>query len=386
MTILWVDLVSEMGGAQHSLLEVCTALSAEGVEVAAAVPYGPLYDRLTAAGVKVFPVSPVRATKHGWGLFTTTAKLLRAPSTVSQIIRCVKPDIIHANSLPAFLAASHTGTSIPVIWHVRDLRLPTLVAREAAKRAARIIAASEAIDEYLVDIISPRLLGNIRVIRNGIDPARFSSTDKAAARKRFNLPADVPVVGMIAHLIPWKRHDAFIHAAAAIHQQRPNVHFAIVGRDLFREHTRWVSQLDAQIQQAGLGTSFHWIKDTDQAQDILPAFDLFLHPALNEPFGRVICEAMAAKVPVIAAESGGPASTIEHNVSGILIQDGDPQRMAQEALALLADPSRAAALAAGGHTRVLHQFSTRRVCEQLEKEYRSLIASLFVRNTGMDDE
>lgn len=376
MTVLWIDLTSEMGGAQHSMLEVCSALPAEGVEVVAAVPHGPLFERLTAAGIKVFPVSTVRATKHGWGLFITTAKLLRAPSTILQIIRGVKPDIIHTNSLPAFLAASRTGTSIPVLWHVRDLRLPTLVAHEAAKNAALIIAASEAIDEHLVEIISPRILGRIRVIRNGIDPASYTSADKAAARQPFGLPQNVPVIGMIAHLIPWKRHDVFIQAAAAIHQQRPDAHFAIVGRDLFHEHPRWSAQLEAQVQQAGLGACFHWIKDSDAPHDILPAFDLLLHPALNEPFGRVICEAMAAQVPVIAAESGGPGDIIEHGTSGILVRDGDPQRMAEESLSLLADPARAARLAAGGRTRVLQSFTTSHVCKQLAKEYSALLASI----------
>jgi glycosyltransferase involved in cell wall biosynthesis len=346
------------------------------VEVVAAVPHGPLFDRLTAAGLKVFPVSAVRATKRGLGLFTTTAKLLRAPGTVLQIIRNVKPDIIHANSLPAFIAASRTGTGVPLVWHVRDLQLPALVAHEAAKKADRIIAASEAIDEHLVDILSPRILGHIRVIRNGIDPSCFAVADKATARQRFNLPQKAPVIGMIAHLIPWKRHDAFIQAAAVILQQRPDAHFVVVGRDLFRENTRWVAQLEAQVKQAGLDTCFHWIKDSDAPQEILPAFDLLLHPALNEPFGRVICEAMAAQVPVIAAESGGPFTIIEQRVSGILVRDGDPQRMAEEALALLADPARAARLAEAGRKRVLDHFTTRHVCKKLVKEYRSLLASI----------
>lgn len=386
MTVLWIDLVSELGGAQHSMSELCSALSSAGVDVVAAAPYGPLFDRLTAAGLKVFPVSPIRARKRGWGLFTTAAKLLRAPSTVSQIIRTVKPDIIHTNSLPAFLAASHTGTSIPVIWHVRDLRLPTLVAREAAKKAARIIAASEAIDEYLVDFLSPRILGRIRIIRNGIDPTRFWPADKDAARKRFGLPQNVPVIGMIAHLIPWKRQDAFIQAAAAIHQQKPDAHFVIVGRDLFHENNRWVSQLETQVQQTGVGSCFHWIKDLDTSHEVLPAFDLFLHPALNEPFGRVICEAMAAGVPVISAESGGPVNIIEQRVSGILVREGDPQLMAEESLALLANPAGAARLAKAGRARVLSQFTTQHVCEQLEKEYRALLASVYVRDAAADDE
>ena len=382
MTVLWIDLISELGGAQHSLYEVCTTLPKKGVDVVAAVPYGPLFERLTAAGIKVFPVSAVRAKKHGWGFFVTTAKLLRAPGTVLQIIRAVKPNIIHTNSLTAFLAASQTQTAIPVIWHVRDLRMPEIIARDAAKKAARIIAVSEAVDEYLVDILSPRILGRIRVIRNGIDTSRFALTDKAAARTRFGLPPSAPVIGMIAHLIPWKRHDAFIEAADAIHRQRPDAHFVAVGRDLFHEHARLLSGLEGQVAKAGLTPCFHWIRDLDASEEILPAFDVLLHPALREPFGRVLCEAMAAGVPIVAAESGGSAALIEQHVSGILVRDGNPQQMAKETLALLADPPRAADMVAAGQRFVQKQHTTSRVCEQLEKEYRSLLTSLTVH----DDE
>ena len=375
MKVLWVDLVSEMGGAQRSLLELCTTLPACGIECLAAVPHGPLFDRLKAAGTTVFPVQTVRATRRGWGLFTTTAKLLKAPSTVSQIVRTVKPDLIHANSLPAFMAAGHVGAKAPLIWHVRDLRLPTLLARDASKRAARIIAASDAVDEYLVDILSPRLLGRIRVIRNGIDDACFKPGDKASARRKFGLPEAGPVIGMIAHLIPWKRHDAFIEAAAAIGEKRPDATFVAVGKDLFNENKKWIAQLEKEVAQRGLTARFRWIKDLDSAEALLPAFDLLLHPALREPFGRVICEAMVSRVPVIAASSGGPATIIKNGVSGILVPGGAPDLMAQEALALLADPARAAKIAEAGRSRVLEQFTTRHVCEQLGREYQAALAA-----------
>lgn len=385
MTILWVDLISEMGGAQRSMLELCTALPDFGVTVAAAVPHGPLFDHLKAAGITVFPVLPIRATKRGWGFFTTTAKLLKAPSSVSQIIRTVKPDIIHANSLPAFVATARATPKAPHFWHVRDVRLPTLLARDASKRATRIIAASEAVDEYLVDILSPRLLGRIRVIRNGIDANRFKPEDKAKARQRYGLPLAGPVIGMIAHLIPWKRHDAFIQAAALIQAKHPDATFVLVGKDLFDENRKWVAQLERLVEANRLRDRFRWIKDLDSCETILPAFDLLLHPALQEPFGRVICEAMVSQVPVIAAKSGGPATIIDDGVSGLLVQDGDPQGLADAALALLADPVRAAKIADAGHCRVLEQFTTRHVCEQLVREYRAAIVSETTRHDSDDD-
>jgi glycosyltransferase involved in cell wall biosynthesis len=385
MRVLWIDLVSEWGGAQHSLYEVCTTLPKLGCETFAAVPYGPLFDRLKAAGITVFPISSVRANRHGWSFFTTTAKLLRAPSTAAQIIRAVNPDIVHTNSLPAFLATGRIGSHVPIFWHVRDLQLPVLVAHEAAKKAERIIAASEAIDEHLVDILSPRILGHIRVIRNGIDLSRFSSCNRAVARQKLQIRDDVPLVGMVAHLVPWKRHDAFIQAAAIIRQRHPDARFIVVGRDLFEEHSRYVARLTSLIETAGLANSFTWIKDCNDIETILPAFDVLLHPATNEPFGRVLCEAMASNVPVIAADSAGPAHIIEQHVSGILVHNGDPQQMAEETLGLLADPATAARLTAQARQSVEANYSVQRVCEQLIKEYKTVIQSERVQNSRGED-
>lgn len=162
------------------------------------------------------------------------------------------------------------------------------------------------------------------------------------------------------------------------------MHFAAVGRDLFNEHARWVSQLEAMVAASGIGERFHWVRDCADAAQILSAFDLMLHPAKDEPFGRAVCEAMAASVPVIAAESAGPALIIEPGVSGVLVRSGDPLRMAQEALALLDDPARAATLAAAGRARVLSRFTVDHVCEQLAKEYHALIAA--TTTIGFDDD
>ncbi len=384
MKVLWVDLISELGGAQRSLLEVCSALNVPPVEVAAAVPHGPLFDRLTERGITVFPVSAVRARRSGWGLFTTAARLLRSPASVSQIIRAFKPDLIHANSLPALLALGHTPERQPVFWHVRDLKFPTLVGRDAARKAARIIAASEAIDETLAEVLSPRLLGRVRVVRNGIDAARFVPADPAAARAAFGLPPAGPVLGMVAHLIPWKRHDAFIRMAGIILKQRPDATFAIVGRDLFKEHARWVGQLKSLAESCGLGDRLRWFGEVDAAEAILPAFDLLVHPALGEPFGRVVCEAQACGLPVIAADSGGPATIIEHDVTGLLAHAGEPAAFAALALELLADRPRAARLAEAGRRRVLEQYTTRHVCEQLAQEYRTALAA--ARATDDEDD
>ena len=373
MKVLFVETVSEMGGAQQSLYELCAALPPFGVEVAVAVPWGPLHDALRSAGVSVYPIPPVRAKRRGLGLAVTLVQLARASWQTSRIIRACKPDIVHANSMASALAAVAVPSGIPRFLHVRDLRLPAFALKAAARRHTRIIAISTALDAYLRNTLAPPCHEKIRIIRNGIDTARFTPGDTAAARKRFALPEDAPVIGMIAHLIPWKRHDLFLAAAEKIRAKHPAAHFVIVGRDLFGEHGAWVKQLHRQAGDAGLQDVLHWVRDVDQTESILPAFDVLAHPARHEPFGRVVCEAMTMRVPVVAADSGGIPDIITDGVNGFLVAEGDAGRFAERVGALLDNPGLAQTLAGAAREHVLRNFTKERVASQLATEYYSVL-------------
>jgi glycosyltransferase involved in cell wall biosynthesis len=62
----------------------------------------------------------------------------------------------------------------------------------------------------------------------------------------------------------------------------------------------------------------HWLPWQDDAAPLCAALDLCVHPAEREPFGRVLIEAMACGVPVIAADSGGPQEILRPGITGRL--------------------------------------------------------------------
>lgn len=384
--ILGIDVVAQPGGAQHSMFEVCQKLSKAGITIEVAIPYGALYDRFHEAGFTVYPISPIRASKKGLALFKTAAKLLKAPHTISQIIRVSKPDIVHANSLAAFLTTTHVPATTPLIWHVRDLQPPSALVRPAARRATRIVTASEAIDEHFADMLSPRHRDKLLLIRNGIDSSVFEGADKAALRVSCNLPTERPVIGMVAHLIPWKNHDVFIEAAALIKARIPEAYFAIIGKDLFGESKRYIKQLQDLIAAKNLEESFAWISDIHQPERIIPALDLLIHPARREPFGRIICEAMAAKVPVVAADTGGPSTIIIDYQSGRLAAGGSAEQFAAIAVELLTNPQTCAALTANALLHVRHNYSLERVCDQLIHLYDEVYQAAKARREFKPDK
>ena len=126
---------------------------------------------------------------------------------------------------------------------------------------------------------------------------------------------------MIANLVPWKRHDLFIEAAVLLRDFRDAlgrpISWVIAGSDLFGEHADYVASLKKRIDNAGLADRFVWLEGRSAAE-ILPTLDLFVHPTAEEPFGRVICEAMAAGVPVVACDSAGPGSILKDGQTGFL--------------------------------------------------------------------
>jgi len=373
MKVLFVEVVSEMGGAQQSLYELCTTLPSFGVEVAAAVPPGPLHDALQSAGVSIYPIPAIRAKRRGLGLIVTLVKLARASWQTLRIIRAYKPDIVHANSVASALAAEAVPFDIPLFLHVRDLRLPAFALRAVAKQYTHIIAISTALDVYLRNTLAQPLHEKIRVIGNGIDTARFTPGDKNIARKRFSLPEDAPVIGMVAHLIPWKGHDLFLSVAEKIRAKHPAAQFVIVGRDLFKEHDTWVKKLHGQVSDAGLRGAVHWIQDLNQTEKILPAFDVLVHPAKHEPFGRVVCEAMVMRVPVVAANSGGIPDIIIDGVNGFLVAEDDADCFAERVSALLGNPEHARTLASAAREHILQNFTKERVAQQLAREYKDAL-------------
>jgi len=377
MRILWINTVGAMGGAERSLTELLPPLAAQGHDMAVACPHGTLAASAAAAGADVFPIPSVRlrrpSLRHtGWR--TGWLSLPVARRKLAGIIRSHRPDILHANSLAAMLALpSRRGA--PAIWHVRDLRLPPAAARLAARRADAIIAISTAVETRLSELLPTSEHAKIKLIPNGIAlPDSATLPQREEARQRLGLPLGTPIIGMLAHFIPWKRHDRLIAAAAALAARHPALHVVLAGGDLCAEHTGYVQRLRAQIAAAGLERRIILLGAVDQPLTFLRALDLLVHPADDEPFGRVVCEAMAAGTPVVAMNRGGPATILEHDETGWLVDPDVPGALAEAVERLLTDEVLRVRLAARAAARVREAYDIRATAARLDAGYAALTA------------
>jgi glycosyltransferase involved in cell wall biosynthesis len=106
-------------------------------------------------------------------------------------------------------------------------------------------------------------------------------------------------------------------------------------------------------------------------REVLQAMDVLVHPPHDEPFGRVLCEAMAMRRPVVAVRQNGPASIVEHGVSGLLVSAPNPEQFAQAVLYLLNNPAQAKAMGEAGRHRIIDQFDITRTSSQMRIVYQA---------------
>jgi glycosyltransferase involved in cell wall biosynthesis len=373
MRVLLVETISELGGAQWSLFELARQLKQDGVDVLALVPRGPLQARLKDAGVPVASIPSFRARRNPLALF---AQFLMGANEATQIRKTAwlfNPDVIHTNSITAGLLSLPLARSRAFICHVRDLRFPVKPMIQIAWQARRIVAASEPIDNFLSEFLRGSSRSRLVRVVNGIDIGRFAPCDPVQARQACGLPAGVPVIGMIAHLTPWKRHEVFIEMAAQIAPKRPDAHFVIVGRDLLGENKSYRKALRQRVTSRGLDAAFHWFEEVGDVREVLQTLDVLVHPPHDEPFGRVLCEAMAMRRPVVAVRQNGPSAIVEHGVNGLLVSSPKPEHFAQAVLQIVDNPAKAEAMGEAGRQRIINQFDVTRTASQMLAVYQAAI-------------
>jgi glycosyltransferase involved in cell wall biosynthesis len=246
-----------------------------------------------------------------------------------------RPDIIHCHSRRGgdFLGGlAATGTGIPAVISRRvDNTESPLIAGLRYRPFDRVIAISESIAEVL------RASGldenRLAVIRSAIDTAAFpAAADCTRFREEFGLAATDQVAATIAQLIPRKGHRYLLEAVARIRARYPSLRLIIFGQGPLD------AELKQRTQELGIGRIVQFAGFRPDLDGFLPCMDLVIHPAVAEGLGVAALKASAAAVPVIAFAAGGLPEAVIDNETGILVEPGDSDALANGMARLLDHP------------------------------------------------
>lgn len=257
-----------------------------------------------------------------------------------------KPDILHlhlwnpGSCRYAFLAADKKYTKIISTEHdifpLTGLKL--YFKKLCLKKTTHTIAVSEYTKTEMQKLY-PEIQKKISSIPNGIDLENFKSQIQSLSeperteirRNLFQATKKDFIILTVAALHPRKGLQFLIAALAQISAHQKNVKLAIAGKGPQK------NDLETLTKNFHLEKQIIFLGELPDIAKVLKSSDLFILPSIREMFGLAIIEAMAAKLPIIASETGGIPELIQSDRNGELAKPGDSTSLAEKMNKLLGD-------------------------------------------------
>ena len=383
MRILFYSHTGLVSGAEHVLLNTLKGLDLDAFEPLVLCPAeGELTARVEACSVPVVAVEALdaRFTSSPVALLRYLLSFCRVISDFRARVLDAAPDVIHANSVRAGLVAvgATIGLGMPVVWHVHD-DLPkhpiSSLIRVGAYLSRRSIFL--AVSASTARIFSGRLsLGKrMHTLHNGIDLQRFPEKRgvEGAFRNSLGISDRAFLVCAVGMINPRKDLLGLVKAFALVQQRHAETHLAIVGRPIFNRDDLYLEEVRELAKELGLESIVHFTGSQSDVASVLRSSNLLVLNAKVEPFGLVLVEAMASGTAVLATRVGGIPEIVSDNVTGFLVEPGQPEQMAARMVEIISDLERVRRVARMARERACTQFSV----ERYSAEYNEIVREHF---------
>ena len=342
MNILQVLPELNVGGVETGTIDLAKHLVRLGHKSIVVSNGGTLVKELEIEGSKHYSL-PV----HCKSIFT----MIKMVPRLVEIINKEGIDIIHARSrVPAwiaFFAARKTGKVFITTCHGYYKR--HFLSRVMGW-GKLIICPSQAIARHMIENFQvPH--DRIRLIPRSVDIEKFKFVSPDKKRR------DIFNVGIIGRLTPIKGHIYFLKAMAKVVRTFPRIKIWIVG-DAPLSKEAYKEEIRIMVRRLGLSHCTEFLGTQKDIPEILSNLDLLVFASTYpESFGRVIIEAQAAGVPVVATKVGGVVDIIDDGVTGLLVPPRDPQSMYEAILKIIKDVKLCCSLAENGYKKIKEKFN-----------------------------
>ena len=365
MRVLYLTHYGDLYGANRSLLALVTGARDRHGESALVLLArgGPMADALLERGIEhqVVRFGTWMHVRHYSGgvhhrilqwwrqLREERARLAKEPEALERLLQVVRGKgiaLVHTNSSVIGIGAALARTlGVPHVWHLRefhDQHYGFVVdggrARyvNALRCAHRLICVSQAVASSVNELCGGHL--KVDVVHNGIWPVPQATLHRTL--RSPHEPFNVLCIGLVH---PSKGQWVVLEAFRALLRKVPGARLTFLGGG------RW-EQLHRDVL-SGEGASA--VTVSGYVVDTAPAFSaahVLISASHFEAFGRVVAEAMAHGIPIVAENSGAMPELIEDGVTGLLC-DGTPSAFAAHLLELAADPARCLRMGEAGRAR-----------------------------------
>ena len=215
----------------------------------------------------------------------------------------------------------------------------------------------------------------VRVLPVPCDLAVFSKSHVADAvaksRNRWRMPPGAPVIAWAGRPVRFKRLPLLFKAFAEILGNFPRARLVVAGRKELAQ-----DDLDRAARESGISESLVWTGELAPSElaHVYGLADIFLYASIYEGFGRVLVEAGAAGLPVVATATAGAREIVEEGRTGILVPIEDASALAQRASELLADPALRRKMGTAAHKIIPIKFSPEKLFDGIVSQWRETAA------------
>lgn len=369
MKLLHVITSINRGGAENHLYDLVRTQIKSGLAVSVAYLKGDGYwtQALNDAGARVLPLGLMR-----YGTLGPVWRLRR-------LILQTKPDIVHVHMPPAelYTALALTGLDAPPVVVSKHNDEPfyhgpgsIMLARLTARRAAHVVAISDAVNRYVRQVLSGDC-PSITTVRYGIDTTPFASCSidaRDAVRRQLGLRPETLAIGTVARLVPQKALPVLLHAYERFRRRTTtDSRLVMVGRGPLEANLR------ALAEKLGIAGEIIWAGFREDIPAVMASFDVFALTSSYEGFGLVLLEAMAARRPVVATAVSAIPEIVVDGQTGFLCPAGDIDAVAGAFERLLERDLRLR-LGEKGFERAVSEFTLERMVSAVNAIYRDCMA------------
>jgi len=370
-TIAHVLPFPSVGGTEHATMRLAKSVDAS---------------RFSSIAFCLRDAEPVRALVANSGMRCVTydppvpsyrhaPSFLRSSLALAREFRRHRVDLVHCADLEAAHQVAVAGwlARLPVLCHIRN-RFDDISRRDRSflfPVAKFVFVSRDTWRRFAYSVPSHRGV----VVYDGIEEDATAGGDGAgeSVRREFNIPADAPLVGMLARVAPQKDFATLARAAVRVLQVEPETRFLIAGDCASVKNSAHYEQVRADLQACGVDGAFIFTGLRSDVARLMSALDVFVLSTHCEGFPLVILEAMGCDKPVVATAVDGIPEIVQDGKTGLLFAHEDHESLAAQVLDLLRDRARAQRLGRAGRNLVRSAFNRRQFATSMNAVYDDLL-------------
>jgi len=347
-------------GGENSMLSGLLALRRRGYDLAVACPaQGPLVERLAALDV---PHLPIQWTDHE-GRRRPLEHLRRQLTTATAAWQA---DLVHANSLSVarILGPVPRPDGTQFVGHLRDIiKLNRQVVRDISSLDEIYCVSAATRDFHLAQGLRA---DNSWVLHNGIDLEEFSPPEVRPARHPIRLV-------YLGQLVMRKGIDVLLEGVRLAIDAGADVMLDLYGEchSTKEEAREYLAETKQFVDRHQLNERIRFRGRTDRVRDVLRQADMLVHAARQEPWGRVLLEAGACGLPIIATDVGGTCEMYPEG-EALLVPVDDPAALT-EAIGKLCRSRELRQLLGKNARQRIEQFDIDDYADKLAGHYRKVM-------------